>query len=117
MEDFFLIDDILWRDVAVRHAVRDIASLLRRKYKDVFYYQAKGECDFVVLEKNTVTKAIQACLNITDENFEREYNGLKEAMLVHNLSHGQIITLNQSDKFVENGMTIELVPASYFLTH
>ena len=207
-----LIDDILWRDIAVRHAVRDIASLrqltvflltnigntvtanklvgmfgikspstfleyfsylkdaylfdfvplfshslkvqarnpkkiysmdlglytqnalstsentgrrfenlvflhLRRKYKDVFYYQAKGECDFVVLEKNTVTKAIQACLNITDENFEREYNGLKEAMLVHNLSHGQIITLNQSDKFVENGMTIELVPASYFLTH
>jgi len=32
-----------------------------------------------------------------------------------NLSYGQIITLNQSDKFVENGMTIELVPATVLL--
>jgi len=206
-----LIDDILWRDIAVRHAVRDIASLrqltvflltnigntvtanklagmfdikspttfleyfsylkdaylfdfvplfshslkvqarnpkkvyttdlglytqnavsvsensgrrfenlvflhLRRKYKEIFYFQAKGECDFVVLEKNAVTKAIQACLHTTDENFEREYNGLKEAMLIHKLSYGQIVTLTQSDKFVENGMTIELVPAHKFLT-
>jgi len=206
-----LIDDILWRDIAVRHAVRDIASLrqltvflitnlgntitankltgmfrikspstfleyfsylkdaylfefvplfshslkvqarnpkkvytvdlglythnalstsensgrrlenlvflhLRRKCKDIFYFQTKGECDFVVLEKHTVTKAIQVCFHITDENFEREYNGLKEAMQFFKLSYGQIVTLNQSDKFVENGMTIELVPANDFLT-
>ena len=205
-----LIDDILWRDIAIRHAVRDIASLrqltvflltnigntvtankltgmfgikspstfleyfsylkdaylfdflplfshslkvqarnpkkiytmdlglysqnalttsensgrrfenlvflhLRRKYKDIFYFRAKHECDFIVLEKNTVTKAVQACLNITDENFEREYKGLKEAMLALNLTYGQIITLNQSDKFVENGLTIELIPANIFL--
>ena len=84
---------------------------LRRKYKDIFYFQAKGECDFVVLEKNTVTKAIQVCLKITSENFEREYAGLKEAMLAFNLTYGQIITLDQSDKFEENGMTIEIVPA------
>jgi predicted AAA+ superfamily ATPase len=88
---------------------------LRRKYKDIFYSQAKGECDFVVLEKNTITKAIQVCLEITGENFEREFNGLKEAMQSFNLSYGQIVTLNQSDKFVENGMTIELIPANVFL--
>jgi len=206
-----LIDDILWRDIAVRHAVRDIASLrqltvflitnlgntitankltgmfgikspstfleyfsylkdaylfefvplfshslkvqarnpkkvytvdlglythnalstsensgrrlenlvflhLRRKCKDIFYFQTKSECDFVVLEKHIVTKAIQVCFHITDENFEREYNGLKEAMQFFKLSYGQIVTLNQSDKFVENGMTIELVPANDFLT-
>ena len=205
-----LIDDILWRDIAVRHAVRDIASLrqltvflltnisstvtanklvgmfgikspstfldyfsylkdaylfdfvplfshslkvqarnpkkvytmdlglytqnsistsensgrrlenlvylhLRRNYKDIFYFQENGECDFVVLEKNTVTKAIQVCLNITNENFKREFNGLKEAMQSFKLSHGQIVTLNQTDRFEENGMTIELVPANDFL--
>ena len=76
----------------------------------------KGECDFVVLEKNAVTKAIQVCWNITAENFEREYNGLKEAIKTFNLSHGQIVTLNQADKFEENGMTIELVPANEFLS-
>ena len=89
---------------------------LRRKYKEIFYFQSKGECDFVVLEKNAVTKAIQVCWNITAENFEREYNGLKEAMKTFNLSHGQIVTLNQTDKFEENGITIELVPANEFLS-
>jgi predicted AAA+ superfamily ATPase len=88
---------------------------LRRKHKDIFYFQSKGECDFVVLEKNTITKAIQVCFQITDENFEREFNGLKEAMKTFKLSYGQIITLNQSDTFDENGITIELVPANIFL--
>ena len=90
---------------------------LRRHYKDIFYFQAKGECDFVVLEKNTVTKAIQVCWKITDENFERELNGLKEAMKLFKLSYGQIVTLNQTDKFVENGMTIELVAVNDLLMH
>jgi len=31
------------------------------------------------------------------------------------LSYGQIITLDQADKFVDNGLTIELVPAPVFL--
>ena len=205
-----LVDDILWRDIAIRHAVRDIASLplltvflltnigntitankltglfgikspstildyfsylndaylfdfvslfshslkvqarnprkvytmdlglytqsalstsenagqrfenlvylfLRRLYRNIFYFQANGECDFVVLEKNTVTKVIQVCQTITDENFEREYHGLIEAMQSFKLSYGQIITLDQADKFVDNGMTIELVPAPVFL--
>ena len=90
---------------------------LRRKYKDIFYFQSKGECDFVVFEKNTITKAIQVCLNITDDNFVRELNGLKEAMQTFHLSYGQIVTLNQADKFVENDMTIELTPANVFLKH
>ena len=68
-----------------------------------------------MLEKNAVTKAVQVCLKITDENFEREYNGLKEAMKMFKLHYGQIVTLNQSDKFTKNGMTIELVPAYVFL--
>jgi predicted AAA+ superfamily ATPase len=88
---------------------------LRRKHKDIFYFQEKSECDFVILEKNTITKAIQVCIEITDENFEREFNGLKEAMKIFKLSYGQIVTLNQSDKFVENEMTIELIPANIFL--
>ena len=90
---------------------------LRRKYKDIFYFQEKGECDFVILEKNKVTRAVQVCFKITDENFEREYNGLKETMLSFKISYGQIVTLNQSDKFTENGMTIELVPANIFLVN
>jgi len=36
-------------------------------------------------------------------------------MKIFKLSYGQIVTLNQSDKFVENEMTIELLPANIFL--
>jgi predicted AAA+ superfamily ATPase len=88
---------------------------LRRKYKEIFYFQAKGECDFVILEKSVVTKVFQVCYQITDENFIRELNGIKEAMKEFDLNYGQIITLDQSDKFEEDGMTIEMVPAHIFL--
>ncbi|MDR3366809.1 MAG: ATP-binding protein [Prevotellaceae bacterium] len=84
---------------------------LRRRYKELFYFRAKGECDFIVLEKNAVTKAIQVCLQLTDENFERELGGLRQAMQAFGLAYGQIATLNQADKFEENGATVEVVPA------
>jgi len=88
---------------------------LRRKYKHIFYYKDKVECDFVVMEKNTVKEAIQVCLTVDDENFNREYNGLLGAMQNLGLKEGSIITLNQSDIFEKNGMVIKMIPASEFL--
>ncbi len=88
---------------------------LRRKYKHIFYYKNKGECDFIAMEKNTVKEAIQVCLTVNDENFDREYNGLLGAMLDLGLKEGSIITLNQSDIFEKNGMVIKMLPASVFL--
>lgn len=88
---------------------------LRRKYKHIFYHKDKGECDFVVMEKNIVKEAIQVCLTIDDENFDREYNGLLEAMQNLGLKEGNIITLNQSDIFERDGMVIKMTPASEFL--
>src|SRR5690606_22748421 len=31
---------------------------LRRKYKHIFYYKDRGECDFITMEKNKAKKAI-----------------------------------------------------------
>ena len=88
---------------------------LRRKYKHIFYYKDRGECDFVAMEKNTVKEAVQVCLTVNDENFDREYNGLLEAMQNLGLKEGSIITLNQSDIFEKDGMTIKMIPAhEYF---
>ncbi|MDR1369561.1 MAG: ATP-binding protein [Dysgonamonadaceae bacterium] len=89
---------------------------LRRKYKDIFYYKGKGECDFITMEKNFVTEAIQVCLTVNDENFDREYNGLLEAMQDLNMNEGVIVTLNQSDTFEKNGMTIRMIPAYTFFS-
>lgn len=88
---------------------------LRRKYKHIFYYKDRGECDFITMEKNVLKEAIQICLTINDENFDREYNGLLEAMQNLGIQEGFIITLNQSDVFEKDGMTIKMIPASEFL--
>lgn len=88
---------------------------LRRKYKHIFYYKDRGECDFITMEKNKVKEAIQVCLTINDDNFDREYNGLSEAMQNLGIKEGYIVTLNQSDLFEKDGMTIRMVPAEEFL--
>lgn len=88
---------------------------LRRNYKHLFYYKDRGECDFVAMEKNTVKEAVQVCLTVTDENFDREYRGLLEAMQNLGLKEGSIITLNQSDLFEKDGMAIKMIPAHEFL--
>lgn len=89
---------------------------LRRIYKQIFYYKERGECDFIVMEKNEVKAAIQVCLTLNDENFEREYRSLTEAMQNLNLKEGLIITLNQKDHFENNDMVIKVIPAYEFLT-
>lgn len=87
---------------------------LRRKYKHIFYYKDRGECDFITMEKSVVKEAIQVCLTIDDENFEREYDGLLVAMQNLGIKEGSIVTLNQSDTFEKDGMTISMIPAHVF---
>lgn len=90
---------------------------LRRQYKQIFYYKDRGECDFVAMEKNIIKEAIQVCLTINDENFEREYNGLLEAMQNLGLKEGCIVTLNQNDQFEKDDMVIKMIPAYQYLTY
>lgn len=88
---------------------------LRRKYKHIYYYKDRGECDFIAMEKNTVKEAIQVCLTITNENFDREYNGLLEAVQNLGLKQGTIVTLNQSDRFEKDDIIIRMIPAASLL--
>jgi predicted AAA+ superfamily ATPase len=87
---------------------------LRRKYKHIFYYKDRGECDFITMEKNALKEAIQVCLTIDDENFEREYNGLLVAMRNLGIREGSIVTLNQNDTFEKDEMTVRMIPAHVF---
>jgi hypothetical protein len=88
---------------------------LRRKYRHIFYYKDRGECDFIAIEKDTVKEAIQVCLKVNEENFDREFNGLFEAMQHLSLKEGSIITLNQSDLVEKDGMTIKMIPAYEYM--
>ncbi len=88
---------------------------LRRRFNDLYYFQQEGECDFVVKEVNKITQVVQVCYQINDDNFDREYRGLLEAMKFFNLTEGIIVTCYQSDRFEKDGFNIQLVPAFDFL--
>lgn len=83
---------------------------LRKKYKEIFYFQEEHECDFVFKEKNKIIGAIQSCYDLNNENQEREINGLLEAMKKFKLKKGLIITLNQENKFNFDDKKIIVMP-------
>jgi len=84
---------------------------LRKKYKQIYYYRGKGECDFVVREKERITGLYQVCFHLTDDNLDREIKGLLEAMEVLNLTSGTIITMSGKDHFVNGNRQIKVIPA------
>jgi uncharacterized protein len=83
---------------------------LRKKFKDIFYFKEKNECDFVVKEKDKIIKAIQVCFEINKENNHREIIGLVSALKEFNLKEGLILTYNQDDKFLVEGKKITVKP-------
>ncbi len=83
---------------------------LRRRYKEIFYFQENKECDFIIKEREKVIQAIQVCYNFNNENQEREVKGLLEAMEELKLKEGLILTYNQEDKLEVEGKKIIVKP-------
>jgi len=80
---------------------------LRKKYRDIFYFKEKGECDFIVKEGVKITKAIQVCYGLDEDNKKREINGLIEAMDKFKLKEGLIVSYKQEDEFkIDNKIVI-----------
>jgi predicted AAA+ superfamily ATPase len=89
---------------------------LRRQFKELYYFKEKNECDFVAMEHGNVKQLVQVCYFVDNMNFKREYEGLKEAMNYFGVKTGVIVTFNQQDRFEENGLTIQLIPAHRYLS-
>ena len=83
---------------------------LRRQFWDISYFDDGGECDFVVRDRHAVVAAVQACTYVTDEDLERERDGLLAAMERFDLPKGTIVTIDQRDTLVVDGRTIDVVP-------
>lgn len=84
---------------------------LRRRYKELYYFKEKGECDFVVKEFEKVTQVFQVCADLNPDNLKREMEGLMEAMRFFELKIGIIITLNEEEELFKDDFTIQVVPA------
>jgi len=83
---------------------------LRRQFKEIFYFQEKNECDFIIKEREKISKVIQVCFDFNEENKEREIGGLVEAMNEFKLKEGVILTNNQEDEFLIDGKKVIIKP-------
>jgi predicted AAA+ superfamily ATPase len=76
-----------------------LLELLRRE-KQVFYFQNRKECDFLIKEEDSqkVSAAIQASIYFGSQAVkERELLGLMEAMEEYGLEEGLILTLDDEE--------------------
>ena len=89
-------------------------ELLRRGH-ELYYFSGKNECDFLVKEKLNITEAIQVVYELTATNFQREINGLTEAMQSYNIPKGTLIVFDDKAYRGELPEGISIVPAYAWL--
>ncbi len=82
------------------------SELLKSDKGQIYFYNDKKECDFVL--HGTETVAIQVCYQLTPENRERELSGLQAAMEAYTIPRGIIITYDQEEDL--NQQHIKIVP-------
>lgn len=83
---------------------------LRHKHSEIYYFQEKNECDFVVADKGK-HQLYQVCWQLDRHNKDREFNGLAEAMKFFNLKKAKLITYNEEDIYNIKGVgKIEIIP-------
>lgn len=87
-----------------------VYNALRLKYKDIYYHRGDNECDFITLEKGSITQAIQVCMELNADNQSREFDGLIDALKTYKLNEGYIITLHQEDLFQIEEFKIKVIP-------
>jgi len=83
---------------------------LKRAGHEIFYYENKKECDFVIKDKNTIKDAIQVCYSLNKDNKKREINGLIDAMDKFKLKKGILLTNEQEDELSINNKKITVSP-------
>jgi len=80
--------------------------------EDLFYFDKKNECDFIVFDRDKPAYAIQACYDPSEKKtLEREIKGLTNALEYFRLDTGYLITAENEDEIVIHDKTIKIVPA------
>ena len=97
-----------------RYLENAVFIYLRHHYSSnhIYYFKQQGECDFVLTgHDNRPEQLIQVCHELNDENFEREMNGLTEAMRALGIKRGIIVTRNEEDHFDTDAGRVDVVKA------
>jgi uncharacterized protein len=111
----FTENSIVFSDESGRRLENTVFLHLRRRFKELYYFSEKGECDFITMEKGKAAAIIQVCYTLNPDNLARELSGLTEAMDFFELKKGIVVTLNQTDHIQSGERAIEVVPLKEFL--
>ena len=77
----------------------------------VWYFEGRGECDFVQKNNNGKYDCVQVCWHPSDDNREREFAGLSEAMEFFQRDSGIIITYDQEEiTTLDQDRTVTVIP-------
>lgn len=87
---------------------------LRRKFRELHYFDEGGECDFVAVRRHAPVLAVQACVELTTGDLDRELGGVRAAMARFGLREGWIVTLDQTDAYEVPEGTVRVVPFHAF---
>ena len=107
-------DTGLCRRVASEDAGRILENIvfieLARRGMEVYYFEEKQECDFIVKDGEGRLSAFQVCRELTDENRRRETGGLLAACKRLLLTDGMILTDDQEWEEEAEGVKIRVLP-------
>ncbi len=113
----YVIDNGMRNQVSFRFA-GDLGKLLEnmvyiellRSRQEVYVHREQYECDFIIREKNRITRAIQVCYDLKEENRQREIRGLTEAAHQYGLSSGLLLNYDQSGRETVDNVEITILP-------
>lgn len=78
---------------------------------DIFYYSGKKEADFVTLSGKKIGKVVQVTFELTSSNWNRETEGLLDALNFFGLDEGLILTSDQEEEKVIGSRKLYIKPA------
>lgn len=83
---------------------------LRRKGYEIFYYEEKRECDFIVRLSDGEFFPVQVCYELNERNRKREIEGMIEACQRLGLKRGMILTYDDEEDLKVEGINVTIVP-------
>ena len=102
--------------------LENLVFLQLRRYvsplQKITYFADKHECDFIVQTEDHIEQLIQVTLSMNDpETRLREFRGLKEASEMTGCQNCIVITLEESDEIIYEGLTVTIIPAWKWCLH
>ena len=109
----YLVDPGLARHVTSSDWGRLLENLvfleLQRKGVEIFYFEGKGECDFITRDEKGWS-CYQVAWRLDEGNREREMSGLVEACRFLRLKRGTLLTSEQEGEQKAGPLTIRIQP-------